>query len=59
MKETHERIENEKQLAFLDLKKDMADISVEIASKILREQLQSKQKATEFAQMLVDEMELN
>jgi F-type H+-transporting ATPase subunit b len=59
MKETQERIENEKQLAFAELKKDMADISVEIASKILREQLKSEEKATEFAQMLVDEMELN
>ena len=59
IKETQERIESEKQLAFAELKKDVADMSVEIASKILREQLKSEQKATEFAQMLVDEMELN
>jgi F-type H+-transporting ATPase subunit b len=59
MRETKERIENERQLAFAELKRDMADISVEIASKILREQLKSDQKATEFAQVLVDEMELN
>jgi len=59
MREAKERIESEKQLAYADLKKDMADISVEIASKILREQLKSEQKVTEFAQMLVDEMELN
>ena len=59
IKETQERIESEKQLAFAELKKDVADMSVEIASKILREQLKSEQKATELAQMLVDEMELN
>ena len=59
LKETQERIESERHLAFAELKKDVADISVEIASKILREQLKSEQKATEFAQTLVDEMELN
>jgi F-type H+-transporting ATPase subunit b len=59
MKETQESIENERQLAFVELKKDMAEISVDIASKILREQLKSESKNAEFAQMLVDEMELN
>ena len=59
MKETQESIENERQLAFVELKKDMADISVDIASKILKEQLKSDKKAEEFAKMLVDEMELN
>jgi len=59
LKETRERLESEKQLALVELKKDMADISVEIASKILREQLKSEPKATKLAQMLVDEMELD
>jgi len=58
-RETQESIENERQLAFTELKKDMAVLSVEIASKILREQLKSDKKSEEFAQMLVDEMELN
>jgi len=58
MKETQENIKNERQLAFVELKKDMADISVDIASKILKEQLKSDSKNAEFAQMLVDEMEL-
>jgi F-type H+-transporting ATPase subunit b len=58
MKETKERIENERYLAITELKKDMADISIEIASKILREQLKSDQKTAKFAQVLVDEMEL-
>jgi len=59
MKEAQESIENERQLAFAELKNDMADISVDIASKILKEQLKSDNKVEEFAQMLVDEMELN
>jgi F-type H+-transporting ATPase subunit b len=59
MRDTKESIENERLLAFAELKKDMADISVDIASKILREQLKSDRKAEEFAQMLVNEMVLN
>ena len=59
MREAQESIENERQLACTELKKDMATLSIEIASKILREQLKSDSKSTEFAQMLVDEMELN
>ena len=59
VKETQERIESEKQLAFVELKKDVAGISIEIASKILREQLKSEQNAINFAQMLVDEMKLD
>ncbi|MCL2511303.1 MAG: F0F1 ATP synthase subunit B [Bacteroidales bacterium] len=58
-RETQESIQNERQLAFDELKKDMAVISVEIASKILREQLKSDEKSAEFAQKLVDEMKLN
>ena len=59
MRETKENIENERQLAFAELKRDMAHLSVDIASKILREQLKSDKKTEEFAQMLVDEMELS
>jgi len=59
MRDAKESIENERQLAFAELKKDMAEISVDIASKILREQLKSDKKTEEFAQMLVNEMELN
>jgi len=59
MREAKENIDNERQLAFTELKRDMADLSVDIASKILREQLKSDRKSAEFAQMLVDEMELN
>lgn len=57
--QARERIEHEKQLAFMELKKDMADISIEIASKVLKEQLKSDQKAAEYAEGLIDEMQLN
>jgi F-type H+-transporting ATPase subunit b len=59
MQKTQERIDNERKLAIVELKKDMVELSVEIASKILREQLQSDQKAVNFARSLVDDMQLN
>ncbi|MDR0363716.1 MAG: F0F1 ATP synthase subunit B [Bacteroidales bacterium] len=59
MQQARDRIEHEKKLAFLELKRDMANLSIEIASKVLKEQLKSDQKAMEFAEGLVDEMQLN
>lgn len=59
LQQARDRIDHEKKLALLELKKDVAALSVEIASKVLKEQLKSDTKATALAESLVDEMQLN
>jgi F-type H+-transporting ATPase subunit b len=54
-----ERIENEKQAAMVSLKNEIASISIEVAEKILKQELSEKQKQQEYLSKLIDEAKLN
>jgi F-type H+-transporting ATPase subunit b len=54
-----ERIENEKKAALIDIKNTIATYSVEIAEKILREEMKDKKKQTAYIRKLLDETSLN
>ncbi len=54
-----ERIENEKRAALVDMKNTIATYSVEIAEKILREEMKDKKKQTAYIRKLLDETSLN
>ena len=53
-----ESITKEKDLILKDLKFQVVDLSVEIASKILKKELSEKQKQDDYVQKLIDEIEL-
>jgi len=53
-----ESITQEKDLILKDLKSQVVDLSVEIASKILKKELNDKQKQDDFTQKLIDEIEI-
>tara|TARA_B100001287_G_C22471171_1_gene429766 strand:- start:140 stop:640 length:501 start_codon:yes stop_codon:yes gene_type:complete len=53
-----ESIIKEKDLIFKDLKSQVVDLSVEIASKILKKELSEKKKQDDYAQKLIDEIEI-
>ena len=53
-----ESIIQEKDLILKDLKSQVVDISVEIASKILQKELNEKQKQEEYTQKLIDQIEI-
>ena len=53
-----ESITKEKDLILKDLKFQVIDLSVEIASKILKKELSEKQKQDDYVQKLIDEIEL-
>ncbi len=52
-------IENEKSAAISDLKSQVADLSIEIAEKIMKEELKIKGKQKEFLDKLVSEIKFN
>ena len=54
-----EKIENEKKAALVDIKNTIATYSVEIAEKILREEMKDKKKQTAYIRKLLDETSLN
>jgi F-type H+-transporting ATPase subunit b len=54
-----ERIEYEKLAAMTDLKNQIAEISIEIAEKILREELSGDRKQRDYLQKLLDKTKLN
>ncbi len=54
-----ERIENEKLSAMTDLKNQIAMFSIEIAEKILKEELSGGKKQEELIKKLTDEVKLN
>lgn len=54
-----EAIRHEKMAAITELKNQVATLSIEIAEKIVREDLASDEKQKELATSLVDEMNLN
>ncbi len=54
-----ERIENEKMGAIIDLKNQIATLSIEIAEKILKEELSHGKKQEELIKKLTEDIELN
>ncbi len=54
-----ERIESEKKAAVVDIKNTIASYSIEIAEKILREELKDKKQQTAYAEKLLSETSLN
>lgn len=59
IKSAKDSIENEKKAAITELKNQVATLSVEIAEKILREELSSDEKQKAMVNNLVKEMNLN
>jgi len=54
-----ERINNEKKVALLEIKNTVAEYSIEIAEKILREELKDKKRQKEYVNKLLKETSLN
>jgi F-type H+-transporting ATPase subunit b len=54
-----ERIENEKLAAMTDLKNQLAQLSIEIAEKLLKEELSKSNKQEEYLKRLMDEVKFN
>ena len=54
-----EAINNEKQAAVTELKNQVAQLSLQVAEKLIREQLSSDEKQKELANTLVAELKLN
>ena len=54
-----QRIENEKKSALTEIKNTIADYSIEIAEKILREELKDKKKQEGYIRKLLKETSLN
>lgn len=52
-------IQNEKQAALNELKNQVAQLSIEIAEKIVRQELSSQEKQKDLVNKLVDEIALN
>lgn len=52
-------IESEKSAAINELKSQVASIAIEIAGKVIREELSSDQKQTDLASKLADDISLN
>ncbi len=54
-----EAIQHEKLAAITDLKNQVATLSIEIAEKILKEELSDDKRQEEYVQKLIDEVEIN
>lgn len=54
-----EAIQHEKLAAITDLKNQVATLSIEIAEKILKEELSEDKRQEEYVQKLIDEVEIN
>lgn len=54
-----ERIESEKKAALVEIKNTIATYSIEIAEKILREELKDKKRQTAYVEKLLKETSLN
>ncbi len=54
-----ERIESEKKAALVEIKNTIATYSIDIAEKILREELKDRKSQTEYAEKLLKEASLN
>lgn len=54
-----ERIENERKAAIVDMKNQIADISIEIAEKILKDKLQASEAQKSYIEKLLNEASKN
>jgi len=54
-----ERIENEKMAAIIDLKNQIAQLSIEIAEKVIKTELAEDKKHEELIQRLIKEIKIN
>ncbi|GAB1418826.1 F0F1 ATP synthase subunit B [Bacteroidales bacterium] len=54
-----QQIENERKAAITDIKNQIAEISIEVAEKILREKLQTPKDHEQYIQKLLDSKQLN
>jgi F-type H+-transporting ATPase subunit b len=57
--QAREAIQNEKMAAITDLKNQVATLSIEIAEKILKEQLSDEQKQKSLINNMIDEINMN
>lgn len=57
--QAQETIKNEKMAAITELKSQVASLSIEIAEKILKDELSSEDKQKNLAENLVDDLNLN
>jgi len=53
------RIENEKMAAMTDLKNQLASLSIEIAEKVLKQELSDEKKQKNYVQKLINEINFN
>jgi len=54
-----QRIQNERNAAIVDIKNEIADISIQIAEKVLREKMSDAKAQKEFVNKLISETNLN
>ncbi|MDP3463747.1 MAG: F0F1 ATP synthase subunit B [Bacteroidales bacterium] len=54
-----ERIENEKMAALVEVKNQIAKVSIDIAEMILREKMQNTKAQTDYIEKLINESQLN
>ncbi len=59
MEQTKAAIENEKAKAISDMKKQMGDLSVAIAEKVVKKELSDKEKQLQLVEQLLNEVKLN
>lgn len=59
LEDARKAIENEKTSAITEIKKQIAILSVEVAEKILKKQLEDQEKQTQLASDLIKDLELN
>jgi len=54
-----ERIQNEKKAALIDLKNEIASLSIEIAEKVLQDELKDKKRQEGLIRKMVDDINVN
>lgn len=59
LQDAQNQIENEKQKVLSDLKAQVADLTINISEKVLRRELDDKEKQKDYINNLVDEVKLN
>lgn len=59
LKQAQEAIESEKKVALADIKNQVASLSVEIAEKVIQEQLSNKDKQLELVENMLGDIKLN
>ncbi|MEL6917805.1 MAG: F0F1 ATP synthase subunit B [Bacteroidota bacterium] len=59
IKQAQEAIESEKKAAVADIKNQVADLSVEIAEKVIKEQLTDKNKQLKLVENMLGDIKLN